>query len=422
MTMNQGKDKCELLKSIRAYIAEKYGVDYTPSVCQHEGDCPGSCPKCDSELQDIQAQLKAKGIADIQTDEKLSAMVKEYVQTTMDTRKAMREFFYGDACDKLEEQRVRHRLPGAIYKQGDWSPPTEDHILEGDVGPQEEGQMPDPEVMSVPRHLFLECRIAGTVYHDIKDIWDELYEGAPLALVRDRHNLYDPHAVAVALRDDYDGNPEDFDFRFILGYIPRTDNEALAALLDMGWENLLEAEISEIREDGPMSERLRMEVYVVGNPDADVQDDVSDKLHMVYLKDDGEWEQFKRDLWDKGYAYYRWGGFPPFDLHQPEKNGKVVFIHETEGTYEVYLMKVIATDEECLPFVGSIDELHAVDDCRPFVLTNIYGPLKSNNAAWGTFTRGKASRSQPDHPISKKDWELFWNLLEEEDGYLPEPH
>lgn len=400
MTMNQGKDKCELLKSIRAYIAEKYGVDYTPSVCQHEGDCPGSCPKCDSELQDIQAQLRAKGIADITADEQLNELLDRYLATIRNVEST------------IEPSPLTHRM--------------------GEIGSQEEGSMPDPEVYAlegdikpqkpVVRRPFLQCRIAGTVYHDIKDIWDELYEGAPLALVRDRHNLYDPHAVAVALRDDYDGNPEDFDFRFILGYIPRTDNEALAALLDMGWENLLEAEISEIREDGPMSERLRMEVYVVGNPDADVQDDVSDKLHMVCLKEDEEWEKFKRELWNKGHVYYRWGGFPPFDLHQPEKNGKVVFIHETEGTYEVYLMKVIATDEECLPFVGSIDELHAVDDCRPFVLTNIYGPLKSNNAAWGTFTRGKASRSQPDHPLSKNDRELFWNLLEEEDGYLPEPH
>ena len=397
--MNQGKDKCELLKAIRAYLAEKYGLDYSPSECTHEGDCLGSCPKCDNELQDIQAQLRAKGVTDIQSDEKLNELLDRYFTTIRDEEST------------TEPSPITHRM-GEIGMQEESSmPDPEVHILEGDIMPQK------PAV----RRLFMQCRIAGTVYHNIYDIWDELYEGVPLALVRDRHNLYDPHAVAVALRDDYDGNPDDFDFRFILGYVPRTDNEALATLLDMGWENLLEAEISEIREDGPMSERLRMEVYVVGNPDAEVQEDVSDKLHMVCMKDDGEWLRFKRELWNKGHVYYRWGGFPPFDLHQPEKNGKVVFIHEEDSTYEVYLMKVIATDEECLPFLNDIYELESVDDCRPFVLTNIYGPLKSANAAWGTFTRGKASRSQPDHPISKKDRELFWNLLEEEYGYLPEP-
>lgn len=396
--MNQGKDKCELLKSIRSYIAGKYGLDYSPSECTHQGNCLGSCPKCDGELQDIQAQLRAKGITDITADKQLNELLERYIDTIR-------------TQENTEPTELTHRM-----------------------GEMEEGNMPDPEIYTlegditsrppVVRRLFLQCRIAGTAYHDIKDIWDELYEGAPLALVRDRHNRYDRNAVAVALRDDYDGNPDNFDFRFILGYIPRTDNEALATLLDMGWENLLEAEISEIREDGPMSERLQMEVYVVGNPDADLPEDDTDKLHMVCLKDDQKWDQFKHDLWDKGYAYCRWGGFPPFDLHLPEKDGMVVFIHEKDSKYEVYLMKVIATDDDCLPFVGSIDELHAVDDCSPFVLTNIYGPLKSHDARWATFTQDKAGRSQPDHPLSQKDRELFWGLLEEECRfvYLPEPH
>ena len=38
------------LKNIRTYIAEKYGLDYLPSECKHEGDCQGTCPKCDAEL------------------------------------------------------------------------------------------------------------------------------------------------------------------------------------------------------------------------------------------------------------------------------------------------------------------------------------------------------------------------------------
>lgn len=47
--MDKGKEKCEILKSIRAYVAEKYGLDYTPSECNHWSKCRGTCPKCDAE-------------------------------------------------------------------------------------------------------------------------------------------------------------------------------------------------------------------------------------------------------------------------------------------------------------------------------------------------------------------------------------
>ena len=77
--MDKGKEKCEILKAIRAYVAEKYGLDYTPSECNHRGKCRGTCPKCDAELENIQRQLEKKGITDITNDTKLSKMVEEYL-------------------------------------------------------------------------------------------------------------------------------------------------------------------------------------------------------------------------------------------------------------------------------------------------------------------------------------------------------
>lgn len=112
--------------------------------------------------------------------------------------------------------------------------------------------------MKKKRVLFKECPVAGIGFHDIKDIWDELYVGAKLALVRQKDNKYDKNAVAVALADDYDGDIEDFDFDFILGYVPRTENEQIATMLDLGWDEVFECEISEMKENGPLNERLRM--------------------------------------------------------------------------------------------------------------------------------------------------------------------
>ena len=63
--MYKGKQKCEILRRIRQDVAERYGLQYTPSECKHQGDCSGTCPKCDAELEDLQRQLQSRGITDI---------------------------------------------------------------------------------------------------------------------------------------------------------------------------------------------------------------------------------------------------------------------------------------------------------------------------------------------------------------------
>ncbi len=56
--MRQGKHICETLKGIRREIAEANEIDYQPTECTHEGDCAGTCPKCESETQWLERQLR----------------------------------------------------------------------------------------------------------------------------------------------------------------------------------------------------------------------------------------------------------------------------------------------------------------------------------------------------------------------------
>ena len=58
--MKQGKHICETLKGIRREIAEANELDYTPTECTHEGDCAGTCPKCESETRWLEKQLRAR--------------------------------------------------------------------------------------------------------------------------------------------------------------------------------------------------------------------------------------------------------------------------------------------------------------------------------------------------------------------------
>ena len=58
--MKQGKHICETLKAIRSEIASANEIDYNPAECTHEGDCAGTCPKCESETRWLEKQLRAR--------------------------------------------------------------------------------------------------------------------------------------------------------------------------------------------------------------------------------------------------------------------------------------------------------------------------------------------------------------------------
>ena len=56
--MKIGKKKCEILKSIRMQIAKDNGIDYEPCICNYDGECSGTCSKCEEELEYLNKKLK----------------------------------------------------------------------------------------------------------------------------------------------------------------------------------------------------------------------------------------------------------------------------------------------------------------------------------------------------------------------------
>lgn len=55
--MNRGKSICEHLKGIRRMIAEEYSVPLEQEECNFEGDCKGTCPRCEAELQYLEREI-----------------------------------------------------------------------------------------------------------------------------------------------------------------------------------------------------------------------------------------------------------------------------------------------------------------------------------------------------------------------------
>ena len=393
--MSKGKEKCEILKAIRTYVADKYGVEYSPTECTHEGECRGTCPKCDAELAELQESLEAKGIFDISEDAKLNDLVRNY----------------------LNQDNNSIPIPGEDSERTEGMPMP----LQGDIAVVEEGQVPDQPhggdmsktTPNEDKKLFMECSIAGISFYDIDDIWNELQIGTKLALVRQKDNAYDKNAVAVALVGDYDGDPDDFDFDFILGYIPRKCNEALAVMLDMGWQDMFETEICELKEHVPYSDRIHISIYIKNreSTEEELEEKEGNRLRMVVITEEDKWRHLSEQLWQKGYTYFRWGGFPPWELDLPSKGDKVVFLYHDGERYFMYLMQTIAIGEQSIPFLEDVNELYQVDDCTVYVLSNVVGPIAMENNELKLPRELLKGKYQPDERVSQSLSDKLMNIF-----------
>ena len=55
-----GKQKCKILKEIRQKIADENDIPYVTRECTHQGNCSGTCPRCESELRYLENQLQIR--------------------------------------------------------------------------------------------------------------------------------------------------------------------------------------------------------------------------------------------------------------------------------------------------------------------------------------------------------------------------
>jgi len=88
--------------------------------------------------------------------------------------------------------------------------------------------------------------LAGFRHYAAAEVWPDLKAGDRLELVREPDNPYDANAVRVEWRGR------------CLGYVPRSDNAAVARQMDRG--TVLEARIALLRENRNHSLRLEFEV------------------------------------------------------------------------------------------------------------------------------------------------------------------
>jgi hypothetical protein len=90
--------------------------------------------------------------------------------------------------------------------------------------------------------------LAGFRYHDAPAVFAQLRPGDALTLVREPGNPHDANAVRV----EWQGHT--------LGYVPRSENAAVAWALDRG--EPLQARVSRVREHPNPRMRVELEVFM----------------------------------------------------------------------------------------------------------------------------------------------------------------
>ena len=124
--MAKGKQTCKILKEIRKQIAAENDIKLVVEECTYQGDCKGTCPKCEAEVRYLEREL-----------EKRQRMGKAAVFAGM----SLGTLFAATACNNgvpnPEPLAREPYVPDTTKMTNDSIPidtiPNEPFLLEGDV-------------------------------------------------------------------------------------------------------------------------------------------------------------------------------------------------------------------------------------------------------------------------------------------------
>lgn len=103
------------------------------------------------------------------------------------------------------------------------------------------------------RLLIQSSPLAGSQFHALPAVVDQIRVGDPLTLQREPGNPHDSYAIQVLWHDH------------MLGYVPRRENRAIARALDQ--QMPLDARVVALRPDETPWKRLRFEISMPLEPD-----------------------------------------------------------------------------------------------------------------------------------------------------------
>ena len=116
-----GKQKCKILKEIRQRIADENDIPYVTHECRYQGECSGTCPRCESELRYLEQQLSLR-----------ASMGKRVAVTALCAGMALSSAGCGSTVDAPE---ITDDLGGVVpyVEETSKKPVPEIEVLEGEV-------------------------------------------------------------------------------------------------------------------------------------------------------------------------------------------------------------------------------------------------------------------------------------------------
>ena len=123
--MEKGKRICEALKALRKRIADANDIPFEMEECSHKGDCPGTCPKCESELRYLMKAIDKR-------EQEGKPVVLDGIMSDEELRKAFSiipaEQDMIDNTEEMETMGLPER-PEPMTLMGEPEPPLEGDLM-----------------------------------------------------------------------------------------------------------------------------------------------------------------------------------------------------------------------------------------------------------------------------------------------------
>lgn len=141
----KGKSKCRILKDIRKQIAAENDIEFITSECKYQGDCLGTCPKCEAEVRYLEEELKKRqsagkkiAVAGITAAFALNAAsCDDVINRVIDGP------IQGGIAPEISHETVDGEMPSVKEE-------ISETVTMGDIAPEEslfvEGEVPDEEI------------------------------------------------------------------------------------------------------------------------------------------------------------------------------------------------------------------------------------------------------------------------------------
>lgn len=107
--MAKGKQTCKILKEIRKQIAAENDIELVTSECTYQGDCKGTCPKCESEVRYLEHELEKR-----QRMGKAAMVAGLSVGLLSAAPAAMAQMPVADTLDSSETEVITEPLMGIV--------------------------------------------------------------------------------------------------------------------------------------------------------------------------------------------------------------------------------------------------------------------------------------------------------------------